>query len=218
MKIRLVLCALLGALGLPVSAQDREFVPPEQAVRLADAQGAPVEPGQHRRGPWYVGFGLGVGDGQVSVGGQERSFNALLGRGGTSTAFNLRVGATLTPRLLLGFDGGAVAASASGPTERVQLNVYDVGVMFFPWRDGAFLRGAAGASNVLVTSDGPVLSGTGTLWGGNALVGLGYAWWVGETFNLTFGADYRRLWRFRGGVEGVGTAGGWSACLGFDWY
>jgi hypothetical protein len=236
-KNKLLLGALLLGLSWPTAAQvpdaphppsvvaapaDPAPPPPAAGIEKGPApQGADASPtsaGGHRRGAWYIGFGLGDGNGQVTVGGRSLGFSSLLGRRVTTVAFNIRAGVTLTPQWLVGFDGGAVGASASGPAELVQLNVYDVGVMFFPWREGFYLRGAAGTSNVSIKSDGPVLGGTGTLWGTNALAGAGYAWWLGTSFNLTFSADYRQLWHAHRGPDGVTTAGGWSAWLGFDWY
>lgn len=237
MKVELVLGALLVGLSLPTAAQVPEApnrasqvaapadpAPPPPAAgsekrpapQAADA--SPTSAGGHRRGSWYIGFGLGGGDGQVTVGGRSYGFSNLLGRGADSFAFNIRAGLTLTPQLLVGFDGGALAASATSPAEYVQLNVYDVGIMFFPWREGFYLRAAAGPSNIDIKSDGPVLGGTGTLWGTNALAGVGYAWWLGRSFNLTLSADYRELWHAHRGPDGVTAAGGWSAYLGFDWY
>jgi hypothetical protein len=201
--------------------------PPSPPAQGSTPAAGPAPPGQYapqgapgrgRRGAWYIGFGLGGGGGSATVGGRSHGFSNLLGRGATSSAFNIRLGLTVTPRLLAGFDGGALGATVSGPTENVQLNVYDLGVMYFPWQEGFYLRGAAGPSNIMVRSDGPVLYGTGTLWGSNVLAGVGYAWWLGRSFNLTFNLDYRRLWHARRGPEGVTTAGGWSAWLGFDWY
>lgn len=210
-------------LALPESTAQPAAAP---AAQPAAAPAAPPAPdvrsravaGVREREGWYIGFGLGGGGGAVRIAGDRYAFDDLLGRSGTTLAMNFRVGKTVTPKLLVGFDGGALAARASGPDEAFQLNSYDVGAMFFPWERGAFARVTAGRSILLVESDGPVLAGKGSYAGWNAIGGVGYAFWLGQTFNLTLNLDYQAHSFSDAGPIDVTGAGGWSAWVGFDWY
>jgi hypothetical protein len=171
-----------------------------------------------QRDSWYIGFGLGSGAGQVRIGDETHGFDDLLGRSATPLSINFHVGATITPKLLVGLHGGALAARATNPDEAFQLNAYDVAVTYFPWERGAFARAAAGRSVLVVDTDGPVLFGTGSYGGWNALGGIGYAFWLGESFNLTLNLDYQAHFFSGAGAIDVARGGGWSAWIGFDWY
>lgn len=211
---------------LPPAAAAPELATPPATSAAPSAPAAPgtlpeplaTAPRARQRGGWYIGFGLGGGSGRARIGDESYSFEDLLGRSGTTGAINLRVGATVTPRLLVGFDGGAIGAIASGPSEIFQLNYYDLGAMFFPWERGAFVRGAVGRSVFTIDTDGPVLAGNGTYGGWNALGGIGYAFWLGKAFNLTLNLDYQAHFLSGSGGIDVSRGSGWSAWLGFDWY
>jgi hypothetical protein len=132
----------------------------------------------------------------------------------TSFAFNLRAGATVTPRLLVGFDGGFVGSTGDEGSfsSSIQANYYDLGAMFFPAERGFFLRGAAGLSSLVWSVDG---LGEDSARGYNVLGGVGYALWLGKAFNLTLNLDVQRHWFDEGALEGATAWGFW---LGFDWY
>lgn len=169
-------------------------------------------PPAKQRGSWYIGFGLGSGDGTVAFAdGTRAGLDELVTGSGDRFAFNFRVGGTLTPKLLLGFDGGFIAADGSDDSS-VQLNTYDVGVMFFPRERGLYLRGAFGRSVLMQSLPGLGDVSTG---GFNVVGGLGYAFWLGRTFNLTLNVEGHRHWFNGAGVDGATAWAGW---LGFDWY
>lgn len=231
LAIAVIACGLVGSAAhaletLPPAAAAPELATPPATSAAPSAPAAPgtlpeplaTAPRARSRGGWYIGFGLGGGSGRARIGDESYSFEDLLGRSGTTGAINLRVGATVTPRLLVGFDGGAIGAIASGPSEIFQLNYYDLGAMFFPWERGAFVRGAVGRSVFTIDTDGPVLAGNGTYGGWNALAGIGYAFWLGKAFNLTLNLDYQAHFLSSSGGIDVSRGSGWSAWLGFDWY
>lgn len=190
-----------------------QFAPPPRprAEPPATVQAYRPEP---QRDSWYIGFGLGTGDGKVDLVHGTADFEDMVYSDRANIAFNLRVGATLTPRLLLGFDGGFVASVADdgGYTSSVQLNYYDVGAMYFPWERGFFVRAATGLSAIVQELE-PL--GKASARGFNVIGGVGYAFWLGRSFNLTLNVDFARHWFDDAGVEG-GSA--WAAWLGFDWY
>jgi len=203
----------------PAPAPAAPAYPPPQAQAPAYPPAAyppPVYPAARpqRRGAWYIGFGLGGGGGNINGAGTSTSLSDWVGGGATTLSINFRVGATLTPNLLLGFDGGALATQNGNNS--VQLNYYDLGMMFFPAEKGFFLRAAAGLS-AAVLDGGTYVTGQGTVRGGNVLAGLGYAFWLGETFNLTLNLDYQAHF-FGSNTVDLKSAGGVSGWVGFDWY
>ena len=131
------------------------------------------------------------------------------------------MGATITPKLLLGFDISGVGASASqnGVTESVAIANYDAMVTFFPVGHGPFLRGGLGVSRFSDTLSG-AMSGTFSCWGGNLDLGVGYAFWLGRSFNLTVNLDWSgQSWGdHAGGTTGPQTSSFWALGFGFDWY
>lgn len=219
--------ALLVAAPLAAAAQPTEppqQFPPQQYPPAPQQyppapQQHPPPPGQYaspakQRGSWYIGFGLGGGDGTVKLDGRSVDFDDMVYSGSTPLAFNLRVGATVSPKLLVGFDGGFVGASSDsgGYASTIQLNYYDVGAMYFPAERGLYLRGAAGLSGIVWDVE-PI--GRSSARGFNVVGGIGYAFWIGRTFNLTLNLDASRHWFSEEGLDG-GTS--WSGWLGFDWY
>jgi hypothetical protein len=205
----------VAAVEPPIAAS---AAPSVQTAPPLPLEPVPSERGARSRDSWYIGFGLGSGGGSARIGDESHAFKDLVGRSATTGAINFRVGATVTPKLLVGFDGGAVGTHAFDPTESFQLNYYDVGVMFFPWVRGAFGRAAVGRSVFTVDTDGPVLAGKGTFGGWNALGGIGYAFWLGKAFNLTVNVEYQAHFFPSSGPIEVSRGGGWSSWVGFDWY
>jgi hypothetical protein len=221
--------AFAGSVALagetPLGAGPSSDVAPGAPSAIPVAGAAPM-PGaatmsrspDRQRGSWYIGFGLGGGGGGLRIADHDFAFDDLVGEPATTVAINVHAGWTVTPRLLVGFDGGALAARETKPDEAFQLNYYDVGAMFFPWERGAFARVAAGRSILLVDTDGPVLIGKGTYGGWNIIGGVGYAFWLGKAFNLTLNVDYQAHRFSSDGDIDVARGSGWSTWVGFDWY
>lgn len=180
----------------------------------------PEYPEPHRRperhrDSWYIGFGLGGGDGRVQLSSGTVGFDDMVYSDDRATlAMNLRVGATVSPKLLLGFDGGFIASAGEdgGYSSSVQLNHYDVGLMYFPMERGLYLRAATGLSAIVQDVE-PLAKASAR--GFNVIGGAGYAFWLARTFNLTVNVDFARHWFRDVGVDGASS---WSAWLGFDWY
>jgi len=174
-----------------------------------------------RRDTWYIGFGLGTGSGNTTwQSGESRSFSDLNGnRDTTNVMLNFKVGATLSPSLLLGFDWTTVRATASDElaTTYSQIANYDAMLTWFPWETGLLLRGGLGLSSLTIKASSFGASGSQTYTGANLLVGAGYAFWLGDHFNLTLGLDVS--------AQGYGDSAGspkssslWALWVGADWY
>lgn len=199
----------------PAYAPPPQYAPPAPQYPPPPTSPPPAyQPPRKQRGTWYIGFGIGGGEGSVDTTDQGTlDFKDLVGPGRDTVALNFRVGATLSPNVLLGLDMGVVSAvSDSGGADRsADLSYFDAGVMFFPMERGLYFRGGIGFSEFAQELPEGDFSANGY----NVLGGVGYAFWLGRTFNLTLNLDAQRHFFDEANVEG-GVA--WSAWVGFDWY
>ncbi len=195
--------------------------------------------GQHgfRRSPWYFGVGLGTGTGSLYFsGGQTVSFHEAITRydpilGSSDNArlgFNFKLGATLTPQFLLGIDftllrgWGSVISANDGFTYDTWVQVWNGDVMatLFPFERGLFFKLGTGLSAASTGISGPATFGfaQGFEHGGvNGTLGVGYAFWLAQHYNLTLGLDLSRQW-YGSNTDGLEGSGMFFAYLGFDWY
>jgi len=181
-----------------------------------------AEAGAHQRNSWYIGFGLGTGfDEAWEAGGHEISFDDWLAGTdkGPKVALNFKVGGTLSPKTLLGFDITALGQSGSlgGVDGHVQINNYFLMLTHFPREEGFFIRAGGGPSVLVADIDGGYYSGTDTVSGFGLLGGIGYAFWLGERFNLTVNIDHSRQF-YWGGAGDPDRSRFTIVYLGFDWY
>ncbi|WP_242343080.1 outer membrane beta-barrel protein [Anaeromyxobacter terrae] len=209
------LLALLIAFPLVAAAQEGPAPQPPsyppRSPRYAPAQ---------QRDGWYIGFGVGVGDGSVSGQGSSLSFKELnYDRDPTRLGLNFKVGWTVTPRLLLGLDITAARAQASGSgvTTAAQITNYDAVATFFPMERGLFLRGGLGLSALSLAYDDGIDDITDTYGGTNLLGGVGYAFWLGKQFNLTVNLDASKQFYGSSDTAPEGSSF-WMLYAGFDWY
>lgn len=207
------------------------------------APAAPAAPGpsyQSRRSPWYIGFGLGGASGNVSVPGGTLSLEeytqepwvSVLGiapPSGTNVSLNFKVGMTLSDKLLVGFDITGVGSLVSQGDLSTQTTIanYDAVATYFPMGEGLFVRGGVGLSRLTVSYKDSFGDGSDSVGGYNALVGAGYAFWLGQSFNLTLNVDYSAQ-RYGSAAPGETMADGvflkpessnfLAFWVGFDWY
>jgi len=207
---------LAAALLAPMLTLAQEAVYPAVPVQPAPPPPAAYQQGQ-QRDTWYIGFGLGTGSGSAAGQGDSFTFKELNGSRDTTNVFlNFKVGATMSPKLLLGLDISAVrsAADSNGVASAVQVTNYDAVVTFFPMERGLFLRGGVGLSKLIWEVDG--FNAT-TASGGNVLVGAGYAFWLGQKFNLTVNLDLSAQ-SYGSSNDKPESSKMWALWLGADWY
>ena len=175
--------------------------------------------GTHQRDNWYIGFGLGGAfDASYEDAGQERTFDDWLEFWGfdkdPKISLNFKVGGTLSPKTLLGFDITAVGQSGSlpGVDGHIQINNYFLMLTHFPKKEGFFIRAGGGLS--ILTAEIDTASDTANGFG--LLGGLGYAFWLGESFNLTLNIDHSR--QFYSGGSDPDNSQFTIFYVGFDWY
>jgi len=172
---------------------------------------------EHERRSWYIGFGFGSGTGSFVFDGDTVTLNEMFeGLTYTTVTINFKVGGTVSPYLLVGFDVSAIRRQGSGEgiTAAVQINNYDAMVTYFPLKEGFFIRGGGGFSSAIKEISGYGTAGVG---GVNVLIGTGYAFWLLKSFNLVLNLDYST--QFYGGKEGDPDRSQFlNFYLGFDWY
>jgi hypothetical protein len=176
----------------------------------------------HQRDAWYIGFGLGGAlSANWNVDGQSVSFDDWLDGLDTSPkiALNFKVGGTLSPKTLLGFDLTAVAqgGTASGLDAHVQINNYFLMLTHFPYQEGLLFRLGGGYSNLVHIVDSQIGDLDSKINGAGALVGIGYAFWLLKSFNLTVNLDYSQQWYSSDAGE-PDRSNFAIAYVGFDWY
>jgi hypothetical protein len=153
-----------------------------------------------QRDSWYIGFGIGSGVGSGVYGGQRFDFSDVYGLSSTPFSLQAEIGATVRPDLLLGFDLRLLRTQSSGSyvdgfgslvsDPAVQVTQGLAMLTWFPARQGLYLRGGVGLASY---SEDAVVngvhSGGGSATGFSVLAGVGYAMWLGQTFNLSVGLD-----------------------------
>ncbi len=178
--------------------------------------------GEHQRDSWYIGFGLGMGLGaSYEADGEEITFEDWLSPldTGPEVAINFKVGKTLNENHLLGFDITAVGQSGTGYGIDAQIQITDYFIMwtYFPQEEGFFTRLGGGASVLSVEITSYSDSYSDSVNGYGLLGGVGYAFWLGEGFNLTVNLDHSR--QFYSGSNNDPDGSQFTALyLGFDWY
>jgi hypothetical protein len=178
--------------------------------------------GGHQRDSWYIGFGLGGGlSAGWEVDGDTISFDEWLDglEKDPKISLNFKVGGTLSQRTLLGFDVTAVSqtASAGGVDVHAQINNYFLMMTHFPHDEGFFIRLGGGFSNVVATINSPSGDFSSKVNGVGALGGIGYALWLGKSFNLTLNLDHSRQW-YPSSPGEPDRSQFTILYLGFDWY
>ena len=173
------------------------------------------------RAPFYIGFGLGWGDGSTYGQGTSYSLHDWLapysddGRLGLA----LRAGANLTPQLSLGFDLTGLRAFGSafgGVDADITIANYDAVLTLFPMTRGLFFRGGAGGSTLTLARHVYGVPSSRLSYGGfNVLGGLGYAFWLGGPANLTLNLDVSHQFFSSPDVDGSTF---FLTYLGIDFY
>ena len=195
------------------------------ALLVAPLAAAAQEPGYYTpaRGPWYIGFGIGAGDGQTYVSGTTSSFHDVLASTGSDhfrLGGNFKIGATLSPTTLLGFDLTVLRGFGSAPggyDTWVQVSNWNLMFTFFPMQQGLFLRGGGGLAWLETGIQDRFTLARSTLdyAGLDLLAGVGYAFPLTRRFNLTLNADFS--WQFYGASDVSGSRM-YLVYVGFDFY
>lgn len=171
--------------------------------------------GEHVRDSWYIGFGFGSGFGEsYQLYGEELTFNDWLAGTdkGPKVSSYFKVGGTIDSKNLIGLDITSLSQSGTvlGITGTISINNTLFMWTHFPNEEGLFTRLGAGLASMTADIDGFSESVEGS----GVLVGIGYAFWLGQSFNLTLTLDHSRQ-----SYSGEPSESKFTAIyLGFDWY
>ncbi len=176
------------------------------------------------RGPWYIGFGLGAGDGWTYAGGTTSSFHDILASSGSDHfrfGGNFKIGATLNPTTLMGFDLTVLRGFGSAPggyDTWVQVANMNLMLTFFPMQQGLFLRGGGGFAwlETGIRDQYTLAQSTLGYVGFDLLGGVGYAFPLTRRLALTLNADFS--WQFYPGYADVSGSRIYLVYVGFDFY
>jgi hypothetical protein len=196
------------------------------ALLLVPLAGAAQEGGYYApvRGPWYIGFGIGAGDGQTYVGGTTSSFHDILSSTGSDNfrlGANFKIGAALNPTTLLGFDLTVLRGFGNAPGAYdtwVQVTNFNLMFTFFPMQQGLFLRGGGGLAwlETGIRDQFTAAQATYDYGGFDLLGGVGYAFPLTRRLALSLNADLS--WQFYPWSTDVKGSRIFLAYVGLDFY
>jgi hypothetical protein len=178
--------------GPALAAPSHSHAPAEEAGEVGAASpaatSASTESGSARRGGAYIGFGVGWGAGAfVRDGGLYSLASPITNALPFGLALQIGVGSSLGSSHLLGIDVRAVRVqSKDGLAEGTLMADYTLMLTWFPAERGVFLRLGAGASTLGIAKG----SDSDTLLGFGGVVGLGYAFQLGQRLHLTLNGDF----------------------------
>ncbi len=173
------------------------------------------------KGLWYIGFGLGTGDGSFTDDGTEMTYDDVF-EGLSSTVpltVNLGIGAIVTQKIHAGLDISAVRKTGTifDGTFAMQVNNYFGSVSLYPFNEGLFLKGGIGYSALVFEATGFVGGDSTDTYGGmGGLVGVGYNFWIGETFNLGVNIEYTM--QSYSDEDGPDSGNFWNAYVSCYWF
>jgi hypothetical protein len=144
-----------------------------------------------------------------------------MGKSQSTLALGFQVGATVSPKVLVGLDISGISSGTdgSGSSVNVMVHNYDLMLTFFPMNEGLFLRGGGGLSKfTLDVKDVNGVTGSDSVSGTNLSGAIGYAWWLGKHFNLTANLEYSNQWYRGNTIHQPQRADYWALSVGCDWY
>jgi hypothetical protein len=153
------------------------------------------------KGSWYIGFGLGSGQGWFNIDDygdfswDEYFDEAPSASKSPKVTINFGVGAILNPYFHLGFEISAIRQTAEYPADQYitlqENNYYAVGT-YYPMVTGFSLKAGLGLNMFLIEADTAYGSDSESYSGYGALVGIGYDFNFGSNFQLGLHADYSK--------------------------
>lgn len=176
-------------------------------------------------GNWYLGLGLGTGvNAGYTVNDERISFDEWLSETDRTPKIflNLKGGMVADDEILLGLDFSTLKKSADWSNDinaSIQINNYFIVATYFPFKEGFFLRAGGGISSIkFEITKGNIGIGYDK-YGYGILLGIGYAFWVGDSFNVTVNLESSCQSYSSNNIEDEVTGSDFTSLyVGFDLY
>jgi hypothetical protein len=183
--------------GYTEKTKQREFV--EKCIERLEAatddeqlEARPVtsdsedQGGKKQRDSWYIGFAV-FPKSDMKVDGKSPIESA-----DSTVGIDFEVGWTISDQLLAGFDIASFSESTGSAGARLSAAITRLGgsASFFPVRHPVYIKGGLYFSTVSIEAEflGQELRASRS--GHGAGLGTGYAFWLGDSFNLLIEVDY----------------------------
>ena len=186
--------------------------------------------GEQHRNDWYLGFGVGhasVFNTYYEKDGERTNFEDWAeSQGYNEGIYNVKLGKTINQYLLLGFDATIVNYANGGflgdniNLKYINIKNYYAVATYFPWKKGFLFRGGAGYSRLVKIQDfkDEIENNTEEHTSGYGfVVGVGYSFWLGKTFNLSLYLDHSQQGYKESSTE-PDSSQFTAFYMGFDWY
>lgn len=217
------LLALLALASAPIPARPQAAGDPGAPVAGQPAANADLqaedEPPEPRRSRWYVGAGLGYGDGAVSWAGESWSLGRYMDASPSRLALALEGGWQVATRLRVGLDLTWLRARGSrgGVASSVDLLQPGVAAAFYPFERGLFVRAAAGYARLDSGYDAPWAHSSAAHDGFGLTGGIGYALAVWGPLDAFARIEATHQW-YGSTPERIESATTWAAYGGVLWF
>jgi len=176
-----------------------------------------------QKSKWYIGFG--VGSGQLRIEGESMTdyldgFEDL--DADSPVTLHFGVGGIVNPKLHLGFDMSTIYQYAEEDDDDdanvdLQVNNYMFAAHFYPVKKGFFIKAGTGFSLLTVdVDDGPEGDDRETYDGLGYLLGSGYDFWLGKSFNLGIHAEFSQ--QYYNDSEAPDETHFFSVYVSFYWF
>jgi hypothetical protein len=162
-----------------------------------------------KRDDWYIGFGI------YPVG--KMTFNGESPKPDSKSGFNFGAGATYSKNVLIGGEISSFSQTYGDEDASATVSTTGIGptITYFPQETGFFVKGGLYSTKITLDFEVFGLELSTSASGYGAGIGSGYAWWLGETFNLVASLEYQTH-KYKGDL--ADKANFWMGGLGFQWY
>jgi hypothetical protein len=147
---------------------------------------------------WYIGFGIGGGDLKIEGKRLDDELGDVPGLDiGTEVMINLGVGMILNPKIHLGLDVSSIGQTVKSDMVRSELDLQVTNIFgaatYYPMDKGLSIKGGLGPSVLRAKTVFPGgLEKSEDYNGFGMLLGLGYEFWLGKSFNLGGRLEYSK--------------------------
>lgn len=186
---------------------------PRQPTPIPDSR----RPGE--RDFWYIGFGLFLFGDLLADG------DRLLKDVDSKSGLDFEVGITVTNGFLVGLDLGSYAETRGDTSTGV--SHFGAAATYFPFGKGPYVKGGlySGSYSIRVKKSlDPADTETSQANGSAVGIGVGYAFWIGDSFNLLAEYEYKsyQLEKVTNDQTiiplDISSASNWGIGIGFYWY